>query len=94
MIDSAAINPESINELNLPIDLRREALDAIQRGDPVETYEGEWNGHRVVTLVVDGRAGQACNGDAHWGDWDAERRVVELDSGEAVDLNGDVLDVA
>lgn len=93
MSEHAAVTTESIDilSLNLPNDLRREALEALRRGDDFEIYERSLNGVRVVTLVVDGRAGQASNGDASWGDWDDARQVIELDSGEAVDLNGDLV---
>lgn len=80
---------ESLDEMSLGNDLRQEAVDALRRSATVELYEGEFNGVRVSTLVVDkDRAGQGSNAHASWGDWDEESQTLKLDSGETVDLDG------
>lgn len=63
-------------------DLRRAAREALQRGEATEYVvhpSGVPGPVMVDTLVVGDRAGQVTNGDAVWGDWQAETRTILLD---------------
>ncbi|WNZ59869.1 hypothetical protein QEG98_28105 [Myxococcus sp. MxC21-1] len=94
MQEPTIVTAENLDEIS-PSDLQKEATQALARGERVELYEGDWNGVRVSTLVVDGyRAGQASNGNASWGDWNEESQTVTLDSGETVDLDGGEVEAA
>ena len=77
------------------VDLRAEAKKAIARGEDVECHRGVYRSPgdadadiRVETLVLEnGRAGQTTNGDAVWGDWDAETQTITADDGSVYDLD-------
>lgn len=74
-------------------DLQATALQALERGEPVDYYlhpaGPEVKGCILVeTLVIGDRAGQVTNGNADWGDWDEATHTILLDatgpSGEAL----------
>jgi hypothetical protein len=89
--------------LELPgaLDLRQEALEALARGEEIEVVRNKLpTGVTVETLIIHapggasgdiGRAGQACGGDASWGDWDPATRTITLDGsdgeGTTVEVN-------
>jgi hypothetical protein len=60
----------------------RAACRAIDAGSTVEYFRGDSGGIAVETIVVDGhRAGQVTNGDAVWGEWSEDEKMVYLDGG-------------
>ena len=75
------------------LSVRAEAKKAIARGEDVECHRGVYRSPgdadiRVETLVLEnGRAGQTTNGDAVWGDWDAETQTITADDGSVYDLD-------
>ncbi len=74
--------------------LRKTVESAIADGSSVTMHwRRDHRGQLVETVVIDGeRAGQACGGDATWGDWDERTRTIRPDSDphSSVGLDGEV----
>jgi len=76
--------------LPLSIDLYTDAEAALARGEMirVERVPHHAGSMMVETLIVGNRAGQATDGDAVWGDWDEEKRIIRTNGGRAIQLDG------
>jgi hypothetical protein len=74
-----------------PLDLRVEVEAARRSGQEVTVYLARREGYAPVWTAVftdTGRAGQAVNADAEWGEWDEQSETISLDCGTTVDLYG------
>lgn len=74
------------------VDLTQEAHEAVERGDSIERRTGKTaDGMGTELLIVAGcRAGLVTNGDAVWGDWDADAEVMTPDKTVTLDDGSEV----
>lgn len=72
------------------VDLRHEAETATAQMDQWRVEHRQVAGLPVETVILyeAGRAGQATNGDAVWGDWDEDDQTLTTDDGLTIDLDG------
>jgi hypothetical protein len=80
-------------------DVRDSVVALDQRAEIVpgcETWPilyGRFGGQRGQMTVwpAEGRGAVCWGADSQWGDWDAKRRLLNLDDGGVVDDNGEVI---